>query len=309
MAKLVRFDWAAKKLLRSKANFGILEGFLSELLKEDIKIKSLLESESNKERMDMKTNRVDLLVENQAGELIIIEIQNTNADDYLQRILFGTSKLIVENLDSGYDYSNIKKVISVSIVYFDLGIGDDYIYKGTTKFIGLNKNDELNLPEKVRQLVARKSISDLYPNYYIIKVNQFDDIAKDTLDQWIYFLKHEEIKGDFNAKGLTEAKKKLDILKLSDEERREYEYYESEIRDQASMYLTYVTNPRKIGFIEGKEEGLKEGVEKGFEKGIEKGIEKANYENAIKMLKAGIELATISSITGLSIEEIQKLSI
>jgi len=112
MSKLIRFDWAAKKLLRSKANFGILEGFLSELLLEDIKIKNLIESESNKEKESSKSNRVDLLVENAAGELIIIEIQNTNKIDYLQRILFGTSKVIVEYKDTETDYSNIKKVIS-----------------------------------------------------------------------------------------------------------------------------------------------------------------------------------------------------
>ena len=34
--KLITFDWAMKRLLRSKANFDILEGFLSELLDEDI---------------------------------------------------------------------------------------------------------------------------------------------------------------------------------------------------------------------------------------------------------------------------------
>jgi hypothetical protein len=28
--KLISFDWAIKKILRSKANFGILEDFLSE---------------------------------------------------------------------------------------------------------------------------------------------------------------------------------------------------------------------------------------------------------------------------------------
>ena len=283
MAKLIRFDWAAKKLLRSKANFGILEGFLSELLKEDIKIKSILESESNKERFDMKFNRVDMLVENESGELIIIEIQNTNADDYLQRILFGTSKLITENIDSGMDYSKIKRVISISIVYFDLGFGDDYIYKGTTKFIGMNNNDELKLPENVKKLVARENISDLYPNYYIIKVNQFNDIAKDTLDQWIYFLKHEEVKSSFKAKGLKEAKEKLDILKLSENERREYEFYEAEIRDQASMYLTYVTNPRKLGYIEAKEESAK------------------------NMLNENFDINTIADITGLSIQDIEKL--
>ena len=54
--KLVSFDWAIKRLLRSKANFGILEGFLSELLHEDVKIDHLLESESNQEDKDDKQN-------------------------------------------------------------------------------------------------------------------------------------------------------------------------------------------------------------------------------------------------------------
>ncbi|WYD81344.1 MAG: hypothetical protein V8K32_02960 [Candidatus Electrothrix gigas] len=58
--KLISFDWAMKKLLRSKANFEILEGFLSELLKEDIRILELLESKSNKEDRKDKFNRVDL---------------------------------------------------------------------------------------------------------------------------------------------------------------------------------------------------------------------------------------------------------
>ena len=60
---LVRFDWAIKYLLRNKANFDILEGFLSELLKRDIRIESVLESESNKITAEDKFNRVDLLVE------------------------------------------------------------------------------------------------------------------------------------------------------------------------------------------------------------------------------------------------------
>ena len=70
--KPIRFDWAAKKLLRYKKNFDILEGFLSELLKEDIKIEGLLESESNQDEEDDKFNRVDILVENKKGELVIV---------------------------------------------------------------------------------------------------------------------------------------------------------------------------------------------------------------------------------------------
>ncbi|MCI5117909.1 MAG: hypothetical protein D3913_08110, partial [Candidatus Electrothrix sp. LOE1_4_5] len=85
--KLVSFDWAMKKLLRSKANFDILEGFLSELLKEDIHILEILESESNKEEQQDKFNRVDLKVRNQDNELVIIEVQYDRELDYLQRIL------------------------------------------------------------------------------------------------------------------------------------------------------------------------------------------------------------------------------
>ncbi len=90
--RLISFDWAMKKLLRSKANFEILEGFLSELLKDNIQIQEILESESNKEGHKGKFNRVDLKVKNQNDEIIIIEVQYEREFDYLQRILYGTSK-------------------------------------------------------------------------------------------------------------------------------------------------------------------------------------------------------------------------
>ncbi|MCI5210387.1 MAG: hypothetical protein D3910_16725, partial [Candidatus Electrothrix sp. ATG2] len=92
--KLISFDWAMKKLLRSKANFEILEGFLSELLMEDVTILELLESESNQEDVRDKFNRVDLKVKNKKEEILIIEVQYEREFDYLQRILFGTSKVI-----------------------------------------------------------------------------------------------------------------------------------------------------------------------------------------------------------------------
>ena len=84
--KLITFDWVIKRLLHSKANFGILEGFLTELLKEDITILDVLESESNKDYKLDKFNRVDLKVRNSKQEIIIIEIQYDREYDYLQRI-------------------------------------------------------------------------------------------------------------------------------------------------------------------------------------------------------------------------------
>jgi len=283
MKNLIRFEWAVKRLLRNKANFGILEGFLSELLNEDIKIDSILESESNKLNQYQKFNKVDLLVQNSKGELIIIEIQNNQEHDYLLRILFGASILLVNNLDEGMDYAQIKKIISINIVYFDLGQGDDYIYHGTTRFKGLHTHDILKLTKEQETLYHTENISKIYPEYYVIKVNQFNDIAKDTLDEWIYFLKKDEIKDEFKAKGLKEAKKQLDVLKLSETERKEYENYIEHQRYERSL----IVSNYKVGELKGKK------TEK--------------IEIAKNLLKSGVAIEIIINSTGLSKDDIEKL--
>ena len=148
--KLIRFDWAMKTILRDKANFDVLEGFLSALLEDDsLKILNLLESESNSEDLYDKYNRVDLLVEDENKRKIIIEIQNTRESDYLERLLYGTSKVIIENQKLGTNYKNISKVISISILYFNLGSGDDYIYYGTNEFKGMNTGNPLIVKQKI----------------------------------------------------------------------------------------------------------------------------------------------------------------
>jgi len=297
MGRLIRFDWAMKKLLRNKANFDILEGFLSELLKEDIKIQKILESESNRENELDKSNRVDLLVENSKGELVIIEVQNDREYDYMQRILYGTSKVVAENMYKGMSYGEIKKVISVSIVYFDLGQGTDYVYHGTTNFVGIHFKDVLQLSQTQIELYGQKEVYQLFPEYYLIKVNNFDEVAKDTLDEWIYFFKTEEIKPTFRAKGLQKAKQELDIMKLPENEQKAYKRYLEDLSYQASMFQsTYV-----VGLMEGRKEGRKEGKEEGRKEGKE-----AVALNAIQL---GLSEETIVQITGLSIEEIRELKI
>ena len=246
--KLVRFDWAMKRLLRNKANFDILEGFLSELLHEDFKIKYILESEGNKETEDDKFNRVDILVENQKGELVIVEIQNTREADYFQRMLYGTAKVIVEHIAEGQPYSQVKKVYSVNIVYFDLGQGDDYVYHGS-------------------------------PEYYVIKTNRFNEVAKDTLDEWIYFLKTAEIKDEFTAKGLKSASQKLDILKLDPADRKEYDRYMEAQRSDASFVET-----------------------------LKLEISSAIREVAENALIEGASVEFVAKITGLTVEDVKRIA-
>ena len=234
----IRFDWAAKKILRSKANFGILEGFLSELFQEDVKIKTLLSEEGNKETQDDKSNRVDILIENTKGELIIVEIQNTREIDYLFRVLFGTSKAITEYMKEGSPYSKVKKVITISIVYFNFGQGKDYLYKGQTVFEGVNQHDIFELSDEQKALFNKATVSDIFPFHYLIRVNQFDDIAKNTIDEWIYFFKNSEIKNEFKAKGLGEAREKLKTITMNPKQLAEYQRYLEVLSSNASIAQT-----------------------------------------------------------------------
>ncbi|MEM6829880.1 MAG: Rpn family recombination-promoting nuclease/putative transposase, partial [Bacteroidota bacterium] len=185
--KLIRFDWAIKRILRDKENFDILEGFLSELLSQTIQIEQILESESNQETDTDKHNRVDLLVKNQLGELVIIEVQNSKEYDrpaarYFHRMLFGTSKVITQYIKQGDPYANIKKVISVTIAYFDLGQGKDYVYHGTNRFVGIHFHDELELANKQKTLYKKNQVQDIFPEYWIIKADKFNDKIVNALD-------------------------------------------------------------------------------------------------------------------------------
>jgi predicted transposase/invertase (TIGR01784 family) len=297
--ELVSFDWAIKKLLRNKANFDILEGFLSELLKDEIKIIQILESETNKEHSNEKYNRVDLKVESEKNGIIIIEIQYDREIDFFSRILWASSfeanvffqktfasKVIAEHLDKGQAYGNIPKVISISILYFDIGEGEDYIYRGITSFKGIHDNKILQLETNQKEYYNLNRIFNVFPEYYLIRVNKFNQTAKDTLDEWIYFLKTAEIKDSFTAKGIKKAKKALDVLELNSEEKRIYDAYQENLHYQASMW--------ESSYGVGKRDGIEEGIEKG--------------KLAIaKSLLDILDIETIALKTGLSVTELQKL--
>jgi len=314
--RLISLDWAMKRLLRSKSNFSILEGFLTELiykeenekiekeeLKKSLKIEEILESEANQEKENDKFNRVDIKLKSSDGEIIIVEIQFSSQYDYFQRMLYGTAKNITEYLNIGEEYGEIIKVISVNIVYFDLGAGDDYIYHGTTNFMGMNKEDKLKLSTRNRLRFGKTEPSKLSPEYYIIEVNKFNDIAKNSLDEWIYFLKNAEIKSNFKAKGLDKAKDTLNIMQLEGKDKLNYDRYIEQRRDEKSYAIT-----KEIELEESREKGLKEGIKKGIKEGIEKGIKKEKI-NMAKSLLDVLDIETISLKTGLSIEEIKNLKI
>ena len=293
--KYIRFDWAMKRLLRDKANFAVLEGLITTLLGEKMTIRKLLESESNQEDEFDKQNRVDLLAESSDGELFIIEIQNNNEFAYFQRMLFGTSKLVTEYINRGQGYEKIRKIYSINIVYFNLGMGTDFVYHGKTEFRGIHNNELLNLSPFQQQKFEVSEVSQLYPEYYILKVNDFDRWSKVPLDQWIYFLNTGEIPEDASAPGLPEAREKLKLAQMS---KAELEAYYKHL-DNVVILRDNIITARGEGHLEGLAEGRMEGRAEGRME--------ERLQNAQKMKEKGFPITDIAEITGLSTEEIKRL--
>ena len=281
--RYIRFDWAIKRLLRQKANFGVLEGFLTVFLGEPITIMEILESESNQTSAEDKFNRVDIKARNSKDEIIIIEIQNTRELYYLERVLYGVAKAITEHIHLGDSYREVKKVYSISILYFDLGVGSDYLYHGQNHFIGVHTGDQLQIRTKEQNAIITRLPAEIFPEYILIRVNEFDKVAVTPLDEWMRYLKDGIIAADTTAPGLGEAREKLKYYSMTDKERRAYDEHLNAI-----MIQNDVLNAAKL---EGQMEGRME----------------ERLSNARNLKKMGVSPEIIAQATGLGVEEVAKL--
>ena len=281
--KYIRFDWAVKRMLRDKANFAVLEGLITVLTGEVVKIEELLESEGNQERADDKFNRVDIKAKNAKGEIIIVEVQLTRQLYFLQRMLYGVSKAITEHIEIGNKYDKVKKVYSINILYFDLGKGSDYLYHGKTVFTGVHTNDRLEVNTKEADELRMRVPEDIFPEYYIIRVNEFNSVATTPIEEWLDYLKNNRIKDDTSTPGLKEARQKLLYMTMSDKERRAYDAHMDDIMVQNDVLDT----AKREGRAEGRAEGI--------------------MLTAKNLKSMGFGIADIIKATGLSENDIMKL--
>lgn len=289
--KYVRFDWAIKRLLRQKANFDVLEGFLTVFLGEKVTILEILESESNQLSAEDKFNRVDIKARNSKDEIIIIEIQNTRELYYLERILYGVAKAITEHISLGETYYKVKKIYSISVLYFDIGKGNDYLYYGQNHFVGVHTGDHLQVNVKERDAIVSRMPAEIFPEYVLIRVNEFDKVAVTPLEEWMKYLKDGTIRPDTTAPGLSEAREKLKYFSMPPKERMAYDEHLS-----AVMIQNDVLDSAKLeGKIEGRAEGRAEGRDE------------ERFSMARNMKQLGIPVDVIVKSTGLTSGEIETL--
>ena len=282
----IRFDWAIKRLLRDKANFSVLEGLLTVLLCEEIRIEEIIKDEKAYCVWDdAQTDRIDIKAKDKKGDDIVIRIQNMRKLYYLERLRFGTPAF------AEHIYQEVNKVYLVGILYFDLGKGNDYLYHGQNRFIGVHTNDELLITAKEEGAIIQKLPQEVFPEYYLIRVNEFNQVAKTPLEEWVKYLKTGIIDPDTTAPGLPEAREKLRYYDMSPEERHEYDEHVNAI-----MIQNDVLNTAKLeGHAEGRAEGRAESRAEG------------KLEDAKNLKQLGVSIDIIAQATGLRWEDIDKL--
>ncbi len=293
--RYIRFDWAIKRLLRQKANFDVLEGFLTVFIGEEVKIVEILESEGNQQTQDDKFNRVDIKARNSKGEIILVEVQNTSELYYLERILYGVAKAITEHIHLGDTYKEVKKVYSISILYFDIGKGADYLYVGQNKFIGVHTNDQLVITAKEKGAFVQKSPAEIFPEYILVRVNEFDKVAVTPLEEWVAYLKSGVIKENTTAPGLQEARKKLQYYSMTDAERYAYDEHLNAVMIQNDV----LGNAREEGLTQGRAEGLTQGRAEGRAE--------AKKDIVKSMLSNGLSVEQAAKYSGLTVEEVESI--
>ena len=126
---------------------------------------------------------------------------------------------------------------------------------------------------------------DVFPEYFVVHVNEFNQLAVTPFEEWLEYLKNEYIRPDTTVPGLMEARERLEYLKMSEEERRIYDHYlDTLIRD---------TDVMKTKVLEAEIQGHKKGHAEGLAEGEAKGRAKERLANAKTLLGNGVLLKMI----------------
>ena len=284
---LVSFDYAIKYLLKDKGDYGIVEGFISALLKtkgyKDIKIVALLETESNKEDSKSKRSLADLIVEDDDHHKYIIEIERNVKDSFIHKACFNTSRLIVDNLAQREDYTQIIKIFHISLLYFPIGNGNGAIYHGKTIIHEIETNEKLSVHIKNQETGEVFDATDILPEYFYISVPLFNDRLEKEIDDWLHVMKYDEVPKNYHSPYMVQVAEKLSILKMTPEERANYSYYQKKLYNDRDEL--------QAAEARGKSE---ENI-------------RVKIEIAKSLLSQNIDINTISTATGLSVEKINEL--
>ena len=254
---LISFDFAIKYLLKNKGDYDIIEGFISALFASQgyppIKINALLDTESNKEELALKRSIADLVVEDGEGNKYIVEIERAYTPNFMHKACFNSSRLVVDGIYGNQDYTTIKKIFHISLLYFSTREMLKPIYHGKTIVHEVDTKHPVDVRIANEGLVIFNT-PNVFPEYFFISVPMFDDIINSEIDEWLYVMKHSEIKQGFKSPYMAKVAERLAVIKMSAEERNEYIYYQKQSVHSQDILQSAEAKGKVEGKIEEKME-------------------------------------------------------
>ena len=274
-------DLVVKRIFGNENNPRILISFLNAVIKPKDLIQSvqIMNNDIDKESIEDKFSRLDIKAKTNKNELINIEIQIKDEHNMIKRSLYYWSKMFEGQLTEGQKYDTLAKTICINILNFKC-----------------LKTKEAHSIYRLKEINTNEELTDLQEIHFIElpKLPKNEEI-KDLFDAWMEFIENpisnKLQKAEMTIQEIKEAKNELLRLSANDKERMKYEDRRAALLDKVSA----LENAEEKGIEIGKEIGKKEGEKN-------KAIEVAKNS-----LKAGLDIDTISSITGLDKNEIEKL--
>jgi predicted transposase/invertase (TIGR01784 family) len=280
-----RVDFAFRKIFGSEETKEVLKSFIEAILglEGDKKLKEIhIANPYQLPKLQLlKITILDVKCTDHRGITYLVEMQIKRTEAFLKRVQYNLAKSYSGQIKSGADFPKLNQVIGITITDFTL-------FPRFNHYLSCHTTREI--------LTNEEYLSDIV--YYFLELSKFDKEEKElinSIDKWSYFLKMagelEEI-----PEALKEApyKTAFETAMVSRMTGDEYELY-----DNAAMQITDHKGSLELAH--------KEGLEEGMEKGMEKGMERKSVEIANNLIKLNMPLNQISQVTGLSIEEIQKL--
>ena len=269
-----------------KGNEEFLIDFLQSILKIEIK-KIKIREEVNLEKLSVgeKGGRLDIQAELNEGTIVNIEMQMKNLHNIENRTTLYGAKVLAREEARGKNYNDIKNVIMINILNYELTEFKEYI---SETVVVLDKHREYEIIKGMK--------------WYFIELPKFRKAhpnMDDKLNQWLAFIDDNDrgkIKmAEKKNKTIEKARKEMAYLTGDEEIRRLAELREKWEMDWNSS-MDY-----------SKREGIREGIKEGKKEGIKEGAKEKNLENAKKMREEKIPIETIMKITKLTQEEIENL--
>ena len=295
-------DWSFKKIFGTEVNKDILIEFLKVIFPQyAISDITYVPTEQLGIMEDDRKAIFDVLCRTVDGKTFLVEMQRGYQKHFFERALFYTSFPIMKQG---------KKALAEEAKGnrpWDFSL-DGVFFLGILNF--KYEDDEMTEHRyRLMEATSKKLMTDKL-EFVFVEVEKFDkgeDELETDLDKWLYLLK--------NMSSLLERPERLrdriftklfdvaELAQLDDKDRTNY------IKSMNTERDTYnqIEYARETGREEGREEGHKVGKEEGLKEGREKGAKQNSCDIAKRMLEKGIDIETISELTGLTAEEVSRL--